>query len=1341
MRFIDKACLFLIIALFSPAAFGGGNVLASPPAQEKKNVSGTVSVVQLVKMSKDRLAARDLPGALSEARKAVTEDPAYPEAWKQLGRVQMLQGSYAEAVSSLEMAGKLKPEDEQTRKWLLRVQVVGAVKAGRFAEAQKRLEAILKTSPNNEEARELLALTLRAEAQGKEGSDLAEILARIVALEPDRGGTWRDLGWTLFTKGQYSEAVGAWDKALADKRLDRKALVEKAVAALAEQKQTALVKQCWQRWSPGSPFLPLAMRLIEMNRLMAAREVLTIAWDSGEDPVITGLYLAYTESRAGACLETYKHLTPYSGKAAADKDSAHVRTYVATLRICSFEPSMLPLVMKLRELVPGNPGLRSNIMDVYEKAANELRAVRDYERAYDLLAIVLTYDPDRVNAWQAVWELARNTGREEKAKVLLTDVLKRSTSPAVREGIEGFLAENREDLPSAVHHYMKSLAVVPDQPDLRFFLFNDLIALGRYNEARAQSDWFVSQVASGKTTVKTYMANSLSALGKTEDALAVWQELYLTMPDNPYYAIETARSLFLLCRADEATAMLSRLIEENPSAKAYELLAEIESAMGNTKKAFDATTSAIALGSPSPALLRMRADTADMIGASAEAEKAARAVLKTDPGNVGMNLILGRALTDLKLNKEAINHYESLVESNSAFLPGLMQLRNLYSSEKVPDKALRYADRMIEQRPWDLTAGQLRSISQVEDDQFPPALKYLREQSAEDVGKATPVLIYDNIIACPYKGRTNAAQITSHLEKLSADNYRFITPRDLGSAGEEKRVMVVISEAGSSVIEKVDATLRKVGGKAVYVTGPARRGEVPPGQLSRARFSEMASSGRWITASTISADKTVRTNRPGGTGNALTHRIHSDSTVEDGAALKARLEKELSSGAESPNGPGIFVYPKGDYGQLSLDTDSGALETLRSTVGDRYRYALAADDKGFVTAGFDPLRVPGRVVPPEWNTDDLTRHLTQDNPLVRARLELGKALYMHSQHERANVMFREAEHLGANPEEVNFQWGSNAHIEGDVPTAVEKLRIAHKLNPESERNKTSLDRSEKLLNPLVDAWHRGWRDNDQRSYSAYGIRVDSHITDRVQLSAFADTNKWSRSGVGTEKGNRFGLGGRWYFKEEYWLDAALWHMDVIGLNNYLGGFASVHIPNARFGGYLNLEAGRNEVDTVEAVRAKIMANNYAIRTYSRIRDEWDLYADLVYTHYTDNNDSTTLEGIFMKRLHEWPFLGVGYRFRFGWSSENPEEYWSPQSLQQHEAYIAVRGEYKRFRYTASGEAGEAHDALAGWRFVWGTRLDLAYLITPDLSAYGMYAHRETPTYTRDVWTLGLRYRF
>ena len=1265
------------------------------------------SVVQYVKMSKERLTTQDIPGALQNARAAVALDPAYPEAWKQLGRVLMIEGNYREAVSSLDRAQDMKPEDEQIRAWSIRAQVMMALKSGRINDAKALLEAILKSNPGNEEMRQLLAQVYTVEAAGANSADAEGILAKIVTLEPERGGAWRDLGWALFAKNRFDEAVKAWDHALQDKEIDRKPLIEKAVAALAEQKQTELAKQCWQRWSPGSPFLPLGMRYMEMNRLMAAKEIFTMAWSAGEDPVITGLYLAYTEARSGACQKAYNHLKPYSERAAADDNDSRVETYIAALRTCSFESGVLPLILKLEELTKKHSDLTGKIADIYEKAGRERQALKDYANAYKLHELVLIYDPNRPAVWPAVLELAKNTNLEERARTIIADTLKRTDSEAVREGIMGFLAEKKGDLVSAVNHYNKSLDVEPNQAELRFFLFEDLITLKRYPEAKAQSDWFAARVAAGSTTVKTYLANSLSALGKNTEALAVWQELYLTMPENPYYAVETARSLFLMCRADEAKAILKQLIEAAPSLKAFELLAEIESAFGNYREAFDATTGGLALEN-SQTLLRIRAETADIIGEPVEAQRASQAILEKNPGNVSMQLILGRALTDQRMYKESVKHYENLLARNDAFLPSLTQLRNYYSSEKVPDKALGYADRVVRQRPWDLTARQLLALSQVEADRFPPALEYLRAQSAENVERATPILVYAGVLACPYDGRNNLKQVTSHIERLSAEGYRFVTPQDLGAKESGRKVIVVFSETEPAVMEQLDLALKKLGGKALFVIDSEGYAEGAPGSPSQAMIDSMKSSGRWTIASGGPANKPF------------------------GPATKTGADKSA-----------VFLYPNGNYGQLSLDTNSAAVDAQLNVVAANYRYAIVSDERGFTaqSPGFDPYRLPGRFVPAEWDADDLSIHLKQDNPLVRARLELGKVLYLHSQHERANVMFREAQRLGADPEEVNFFWGSNAHIEDDLPTALEKLRKAVSIDPDSERNAESLQRSEHKKHPLINAGARGWEDSDNRSYLAYKVFAESYVTDRLQLSAFTERNRWSRDEYGSEIGHRAGAGMRWYFKEEYWLDATLWYMDVLRINEYFGGSASLHIPNAPWGGYVNLEANHEEVDTVEAVREKITAYNYAARTYSRIRDEWDLYADLVYTHYTDDNDSAALDGIFMKRLHEWPFLGLGYRFRFGYSSRDPDEYWSPQSLQQHEAYITVRGEYCRLHYTASGEAGIAHDANAGWRFVWGTRIDLAYYFTPHFSIYGRYSRRETPQYNRDQWNLGVAWRY
>lgn len=1340
MVIIKQRFIILLISVFL-CLFFYGSLCAITASSGTDEEGQPVSVVQLLKQSRDLAAANDLSRALQFARKATLADPAYGEGWKQLGRIQMLQGNYRDAVSSLKIAGDLKPGDRELQSWLLRSEIAAQLASGRFDEATITLEKILKSNPDNEEVRQMLASVYAERASHEKGSGLGEMLAKVVALDPERGGTWRDLGWLLFSQGKYDEAIQAWDRALQDKSLNRKALIEQAIAALAEQKQLDLAKATFQRWQPKMAFLELGLRYIELNRLIAAREILNMAWDEGENRIISGLYLAFTESRSGACHQVYEHLRPFFEGVSGVLDKKQIEVYVSTMHTCSFEANLLPLIKHLENILVRLPEYKDRIIDIYEKAANERRAVRDYGNAYDLFLLVLKYDPNRVSVWPTIRELAKNTGHEKEVGAILEKVAMTTSSVAVKEGIEGLMAEEKGDLNAAISHFRRSLSVVPHQPELRYFLFNDLVAVGAIREAEEEADWFRLQVNAGNATVKSFLGNTLNTLGRTEDALMIWQELYLTMPDNEYYALETSRALFALCRAEEAIQILEQAVAALPTVRAFELLAEIESALGRPLRAFEVSTSGLAQFS-SQTLLRIRAESADTLRKADPAEDSSRMLLKADPGNVSMNLILARSLDSQKLTDDAIAQYMSLLSRNPSFLPSIVQLRNLYSSKNEPEKALSYATQLSQQRPWDPYGGQLLSLSQIEADDFPTPLKYLRAQAAEDIEKATPILLFRDIQSCAYGGRNNVRQVTSYIEKLSAEGYRFVTPYAISNATTGKSVAIFIVDTKPSVVEKIDEALRRTGGQAVYAFDPDALRITLPGKPSPEMLKAMKSGGRWILASSGSSKlKPVNTSNSGTTGNALTHRIFENGRYEDYSAMKDRLDRFFSAQTSSSDLSPIFVYPQGDYGQISLDTDIESIEVLKASVKRHFQYAVAGDDKGFVVPGFDPIRMPGRYVPAEWSPDDAVKHLRHNNPYVRARLELAKALYLYSQHERANAWFKKAEELGANPEETNFFWGSNAHIEGDIPTALEKLRKAHQMNPESERNLNALQRSERKKAVLLDGYIHGWNDSDDRSYSVLGAYVSGYITDTFMVEVFGDRNKWSRSGMGYEYGNRFGAGTRWYFKEEYWLDATLWHMNIPGINDYFGGSASVHIPSEAWGGYFNLWGNRKEVDTVEAVRKKIMENNFGAQTYKRIYDEWDLYADLTYTNYTDNNNSFMLDSIFMKRLHEWPFLGAGVRLRFGDSSKDPPEYWSPQDLQQYEFYAATRGEYGRFRYSVSAEAGVADDNTSGWRFVWGGRADLVFMVTPDFALRGRFSHRETPDYRRNEWLFGISYRF
>jgi hypothetical protein len=251
-----------------------------------------------------------------------------------------------------------------------------------------------------------------------------------------------------------------------------------------------------------------------------------------------------------------------------------------------------------------------------------------------------------------------------------------------------------------------------------------------------------------------------------------------------------------------------------------------------------------------------------------------------------------------------------------------------------------------------------------------------------------------------------------------------------------------------------------------------------------------------------------------------------------------------------------------------------------------------------------------------------------------------------------------------------------------------------------------------------------------------------YVSDHLSFEVFAHDIEWSREEKGEEKGVRIGGGLLWYFGEEKWLNAQLWHMGLDDIENYFGGSINLHLPNASWGGFIDLQAARETIDTVEAVREEILADRFTLRNYSRILDFWDLFVNATYMHRTDDNDTIMVDGVFQRRLKEWPFYGLGYKFRIANSDINPTEiYWAPVDLQQHELYFTTRGEVHNLHYSVSGNAGYAKEEDTGWRFVWGGRIDLDYCLLLRIMLNGQYIHQETPTYRNNVFLFGVKFRF
>jgi len=1185
----------------------------------------------------------------------------------------------------------------------------------------------------------LLADTYAQWAASVAPTDAVYPLESLVALQPDRVSAWRDLGWTYWTLGRRDDALIAWTRAVQGNLPEQRELSLQVVARLIEDGQTDLALSTYREWRPKESLGTLGEALLHRNRQIAARPVLLAAWDAGDHSPATGLYLAYTEAVGGRCVDLAQRLAPALDRGLRTLGPAETDRLFDALDACSDDPGTDPLVRKVTAAASDIPALTARVASLLGRSAAARAASRDLADAFGLFERSLKGNPDQPLIWLRAARLGNELGRRNDVESMLSEVARRAKSGAVRDGVNGYLASTQGDRETAVRLFRLSLSENPDQPDLRMALFNDLLALERYGDAREEAQWFAQRWALGDTGIRSQLAQIRAELGEHPQALKLWRELRLAYPESSYYGLETARALFTMCRADEANDVLREMVAARPNPRAYELLAEIAQAQGFPQQALDWTTAGVTIGE-TRGLLRMRAEAAEAGTMPEVAREASARLLAKDPANVPIARAYGRALLALGKSQAATDYYRGLVQRNPQFLPGLTHLRDLAAAHGDLPDAVDFATRIVAQRPGDGSAIRRQATTRAEAAHFLPALAAMRTEAELAPDSQVPVLLYRDVTSCDYPGRNTARQVAEHVEALAHAGLDLVGADTLAgpSTSAKPRVIVVVVNAEEDTIAPIDAALARVHGRAVYAADGAHRAGLS-GVLGR-----MTASGRWEIASAGPADtRRVQVDSTGRLGNPLTHRLVRAGVAESPAETASRLDAALSRAAANlPAGkPRVLVYPGGDYGQLSLDTTDAAIADLHTAVARHFDLAIAQDTAGFARPDGDPLRVPALDVPANWDAQTLETWITRHRPATEAALQLAKILSWHGQHVAAESWYRRASELGADPVEISYQSGVNAEYAGDLPTALHRLRAASALAPESPRIATALERAEDRKHPVLKGQAVSWRDSDDRKYRSVGLEGATYISDSLRVLLFSDRNRWQRKGLGEEDGTRLGAGLRWHFAEGRWLDARAWRMDLDDLDGKSGWQFGLHLPLALPDGTLDLSAGRDPIDTVEAVRAGIMADTLQARSYLRIADAWDLFADLGYIDRTDHNKTWQLSGRLLRRLREAPLVELGYRFRFGDSDRDPPEYWAPLGLQQHQLYGAWNGELGPLAWSLSAEAGYADEKDTDWRFVWGGRARVDYRLSPSLSVGGQLNRLETPNYTRDDYSLRLEYRF
>lgn len=1171
-----------------------------------------------------------------------------------------------------------------------------------------------------------------------------EALQTAVQLAPNDGAAWRDLGWLLWMAGQRDEAIASWERAVSAGVKNPEDLALQVLAALSELGRPEEGWKLFKKWAPGHPILKPAIELVSRGRTVAARPLLEKAWAARENPPISGLYLAYANAVNGSCAGTADWLAPFVEQVGPDTEAELIDMALETLLAC---PNVAPLQEYLAKIEQAGARPARNtarITDILEKAAEEKRVRGDARRALELYKRVLERDPNRLS-WLLAVRTVQDLDGPAAAAALMQAVLSSTTSVAVRAGIEAKLAQEAEQWENSARLYADSLAVAPDQPLLRQSYVDVLLALGRVEEAREQAEWFAQQIERGDQVLRSYLAELWERLGDYQKALDLWQILYLSQPNNPYYPVQAASMMFRLCDAENALALLQQVVAEHAYPQAHELMAEISSTLGRPAEAVEHAALGIAATTPTLGLLRQYAENAqaaDMISTGSLA--ATQTYLGRDSSQPNVATLHGYQLWALNMTNEAVAFHEGLLQRNPFFLPALVFLKDAYSARGDFKKAVEQSKVFTALLPDSVDLARRHALALGEYERWHRALSVLRRAADQDAQRAVPVLLYSIQHDCDYPARSDVAQVREHMARLSEEDYSFLWPHELHNATNHPAVLLVFMDLSEKAALEIDEILAAHHARAVYAGSPLALSGSAPGKPSRATWEKLLASGRWMLASSgpeergrapIAAD--------GRQGNPLTHRIWIKDRRESLDEYRERLDRLLRACAEAlPKGqPRLFVYPSGDFGQLSLDSGPDEMAVLSEITQKHFDYAMYWEDPGFIPPQHNDLRLPARLVPGDWDAERLLTHVRQRNPVTRAYLDLAKLLYWSRQHEAANVWFQRAAAAGADPWEVTYNWGANAYQQGDLKTSRAKLRAAAEIDPSSEKTQAALQRTEEDRKPEVRLFAHGWDDNEDRLYRQWGGEANVYVGESLRLGTLADRNRWETEPIGEEEGTRIGLQGRWYVTKGVWADARVWRLMLDDLEDHNGGSVDLRLPNRVLSGHVNLVAAREEMETVEALRAEIWQNRYAARTYSRLLDVWDLFANATRYERTDDNETTILDGRLVYRIKEWPFLGAGYAFRFGDSDFDPPEYWAPEELEQHQLYGTWRGVYGAVNHQFSGQAGYARERDTDWEFVWGARGAVDVRLNRVLSVQGEISYFEGPIYNRTTWTLSLVGRF
>lgn len=540
-------------------------------------------------------STKQFAAAIIEYRRAVQADPRLGEARLQLAHAYASTGDGANALREYVRAADLLPENQDAQRRAGAFMLL----AGQFTDAQGLADRMLKRDPNNVEA---MVLKANALAGLKDIEGALATFEKAVELNPQRSGTYSEIGALRMTTGDRAEAEAAFKKAIeVDPNSASAHLAYSNLLFAAGDRPEAekLVKRALEL----EPKNLIANRAMAMHYLLTGRGELAephLKFVADVTPAAEGKYfLAEYYIRGGRRDEARAILAGLQGN-----DATFVGASVRLARLAVIEGKNADAHRLLESVLarePKNTAALVTLGKLQLAESNTINALGTFQKAREA-------DPRSLDAHLGLAQTYALRGAVKDATTSYNDAL--NLDAANREARLGLtrVMINNGQAADAVPIALKTVNDHPTDAEARLLLVHGLIAVGDFTQADHQ--------------VKVLLtANPNSAV------------------------VHTAAGMLAQAKNDHASARqaFNRALVADPTS--YQALAGLLTAemqgkqFGNAKALIEKQ---LADRPDDPNVLMMAAQTYNAIGDAFEMEKALKRTVEVDPQSLQAYAMLGK---------------------------------------------------------------------------------------------------------------------------------------------------------------------------------------------------------------------------------------------------------------------------------------------------------------------------------------------------------------------------------------------------------------------------------------------------------------------------------------------------------------------------------------------------------------------------------------------------------------------------------------------------------------------------------------------------------------------------